>query len=959
MAYPTGSTLHGFRVVRVRPNDELKGTLYELEHEKTGAQLVWLDNGENNKLFCVTFKTLPEDSTGVFHILEHTVLCGSDKYPVKEPFVELLKSSMNTFLNAMTFPDKTMYPVSSRNAQDYLNLTQVYLDAVFAPSLLHNPNIFRQEGWHMEKDESGLSYKGVVLNEMKGALSDPDDVIEEAMGALLFPDNCYGFNSGGEPGVIQNLTYEKYVDTYHRFYHPSNARFYLDGTVPFEETLALIDGYLAAYERHPEKHDIPLQKPVCAQKTIPYAAGENDPVEHRTQYACGGLLGTWKDRELISAFSAITDYLTGSNEAPLTRAVLSSGLGEEVSINLSNNVAQPWWYLQVRGTDEDKIEKLQGVIQDTLRKIAQDGVDRAQFHAILNSHAFHMKEYREPAGLIRAISCTSSWLYGGDPIDYLLSDDVIRTLDAWVDSGEIDRILSRVFLESEKCTLTAVPSRTLSGELRTKEQSRLTALWDSLDEKGKQQIEKEQAELLAWQKSEDTPEALATIPMLKVASIDPSPMTVPTRVEKEGSVTVLYHDIPCHGIIHLSMYFPLTDFSLEDLTRIACLPLLYGDLPTPTMSVQEIQREEYAKLGTFSASVYSLCQLGDTRECTPVFVVRFSVLREHLTSAQELVMHILTQTQFDADDLIRERVVQSAENARMSLTSSGMQIATRVAASHFSASGVIDDAVNGQAHIAFLLRWKENFAEETEKIRAIAGRFIHESLCKASLTLSVTSDPGESIDLSPILSSLPEGTAKKAKAAYTTFLPEKSAIAIPAQIGYAVIGSKTPLAYIGTLRVLGKIVSLEYLWNVIRVQGGAYGSGISLTPDGGLVCYSYRDPTPARSLQAFLGIRDFLHTFLEGAENVDKYILSTVSDSEPLLSPGSSGTLADLRYLRGITEEMLTRERKEMLSATVASVRDLAEDVHRVISDACVCVTAHPDALSACGDLTLLLQENA
>ncbi len=956
MELKTGTVLHGFRVTRVREVEELRGTLVELVHEKTGAPLVWMDNGEENKLFSVTFKTIPEDSTGVFHILEHTVLNGSDAYPVKEPFVELLKSSMSTFLNAMTFPDKTMYPVSSKNKQDYLNLASVYLDAVFAPRLLHNPNIFRQEGWHMEKDEQGLSYKGVVLNEMKGAMSDVDDVAEEGMSALLFPDTCYGFNSGGEPGVIQNLTYEKYVETYHRFYHPSNARFFLDGSVPLEETLSLIDSYLGRYERSDASFPIAVQAPVAGSKTLPYAIGATDPTENRTHYLLGGLLGTWKDRARILAFQVLAEYLAGNNESPLKQAVLQAGLAQDVEISNQDSVFQPWFSVHVRGTDEEKIPALHDLILKTVQKVIDEGVDKTHCRAILNRIAFHLKELGEPQGLIRAITCFASWLYGGDPLQYLVCDDVLAEVRQMLESGAFEALLRDLFIDGTLNALTLVPSSTCDAEMREKEQARLQTVWNAMNEDQRTQIENEQAELLSWQQTEDSPESLSTIPILPISEIDPKPTLTETIIEEHSGVRVLYHPVSCHGIVHVNLYFDLPEFSLDDLTGVSILTTLITMLPTSKHSVQELQRAMYEHTGVLSFSNDSYAPISETKTCRPMLKVSFSALPEHVQAAQKLVMELLLDTCYDSEDRIRELVEQAREAMRNSVISSGHVLGRLVTLAHFSALNAVDEAMRGETMYEFLEACCKDIPGTTEKLQRLVSRLRSVNLTRSHLTVSITSDENN-VDLSPIFSELPAGGDNPVNAPYVTKLPEKAGKRIPAQISFAVAGTHLNIPYCGSMQVISKIVSLEYLWNMVRVQGGAYGSGLQITRSGNVSCYSFRDPSPARSLKLYQEIGNFLRSFAQPGLDCTKYILSAVSDTEPLLPASAKGKNADARYFSNVTYEDIEKNRGELLKTDQATILSFVDVLEKALADAAICVTGHADALALCEGLTMLENE--
>lgn len=955
MELKNGQNIHGFVVKRVRRSDELKGTMYELEHTRTGAQLAWLDNNEKNKLFCISFKTTPEDSTGVFHIIEHTVLCGSDKYPVKEPFLELMKSSLNTFLNAMTFDDKTIYPISSRNEQDYLNLTSVYLDAVFAPSLLNNPSIFYQEGWHMESDESGLSYKGVVLNEMKGAMSGVDRVAMQGIQELVFPDNCYGLNSGGEPGKIQDLTYEKYVATYRKYYHPSNSKIYLDGAVPLDKTLSLIDSYLSKFDKQEMIFDIPYQAPKARKQTLTYEIGKDDDEKGKSQYVIGALGCTWQDKTKVMVLGALSDYLAESNESPLKKAVLESGLAQDLNLIAYDNIAQPWIIIQAKGTDADKVPQLRKVIRDALEKEVENGIDKAQMKAILSHRAYNMKELREPQGLERAINATSSWLYGGDLMQYLENDKDIEKVNRMLEDGEFEKILKEVFLQDSVCELTLVPSKTCGDETRAKEAARLKKEWDEAGAEGQKLIKQKQDTLFAWQKSEDTKEQLATIPLLSISDIDPNPMKYPTNEKVVDGVTVLEHPIASHGIIHSAMYFDLSDYSIEDLTRLSAITDLFTQLPTSKLSVQDIQRELNTHTGTYSISIDSYAKSGETEICRPMLAVRFSALKEHQKQAQELFIHILTDTQFDNDTLMKLIADQNADNAKNSLVSRGHLIARYCTLAHYSAQGAANEATSGKTMIDFLQSWSKDFEKQNPAIKALGERLKKETITKAALTYSITADQEilNGFDSKEIVDAFPAGKQVKSAASYKTKLPRRMGITIPAQISYAVKGSRIE-NYDGSLRVAMTILSLEYLWNVVRVQGGAYGAGIMTGMSGNTFCYSYRDPSPAKSLEVYSNAGKFLSDFCKGIEDCDKYIISTIADTEPLQSPAADGKMADQNYFCQVPESVYVAERKAILSADVKTVSAWADKITKAYEDACICVTGHSDALAKCGDLTTI-----
>ena len=448
--------LHGFTVTNIREIREIGGRLVEMEHDVTGARLLWADNGDENKLFSVGFRTLPEDNTGVFHILEHSVLCGSEKFPVKEPFVELLKTSMNTFLNAMTYPDKTLYPVSSRIDQDYLNLMEVYLDAVFKPAILNNPYIFYQEGWHIDTNGDEPVYKGVVFNEMKGAMSDVDQVADRTMTKLLFPDTCYGYNSGGDPDAIPDLTYESYIERYKTFYHPSNSYFYLDGDIPLDKTLCMIESYLEDFSRLDSVPEITVQTPSVTESKVKYtASGEDD----KPMVCYGRIIGSFDDRDKMFALSIALEQLTDTNESPLKRAVLSSGLAEDMEIYVNDGILQPYLMILFRGVNvsadssiEATADRLLDITEETLGKCLSEGFSKRSLEASVNQMDFRFRQYPEPQALYRANAAYAAWLYGGDPALHLMTDEAIAGLREMIADGGIEKIAADLMCDPKAYT---------------------------------------------------------------------------------------------------------------------------------------------------------------------------------------------------------------------------------------------------------------------------------------------------------------------------------------------------------------------------------------------------------------------------------------------------------------------------------------------------------------------------
>ena len=946
MSLTAGMKLHGFTVDRVRQVAELSANLVEMSHDKTGAQLVWVDNGEANKLFCIAFKTLPEDSTGVFHILEHSVLCGSDKYPVKEPFVELLKSSMNTFLNAMTFPDKTIYPVSSRNDQDFMNLTEVYLDAVFAPAIRHNKNIFYQEGWHVDMDgpDSTPTYKGVVFNEMKGAMSSVDEVIMEGMLAAAYPDTCYGYNSGGDPRVIPQLTYEQYMSMYNRYYHPSNSRIWLDGAVPLDRVLPLIDSYLSRFEKSDEKHVIAHQVPTACEKTQYYEVSAEDGTENKAMLTLGKIIGSWQDMTRAYATDILADVLTGSNEAPLKRAVMSAGLCQDMKMEADNSIAQPGMWLTVKNIDPANAPAIRALIKKTCEELCEKGIDKTDLMASINRYEFRLREPNEPAGLMRNIVALSTWLHDGDPLTCLVYDEAFAELRQMAENGGFEKLLYDLLVkEDDLVVLHTLPSTTLGEELRAEEAAKLAEASAKWSEEDKAAILRMNEELRAWQQTPDSPEQLATLPVLDLSEVSPDPVLVPTEESVIDGVTVLTHPIATNGIVHLNYYFKLTDCTLEELTSLVGLGVLLGKLPTKRHSAAELQQTVKLHLGRLTFALENKALLDRSDVTTPVLRVNCSVMADKVALAKDLIHEILTETDFTQVERIREIVFQQVEMARQMCIMGGHVLALNAAASHYSASGAVEEALRGYSAIKCNIDMAADFDARVAGLVALAESKLAAAVCKARLVLSITAS--DAVDAAAILADYPAGTPVAPVAAYETNVPMKRGVKIPAQIGYASLAGKVE-NWDGSALVAANIISLGYLWNVIRVQGGAYGCGLRIGRSAA-VAYSYRDPTPARSLTMYRGAADFLKEFVSSGERIDKFVISTIAETEPLMSPRDEGARADGNWFAGKTEADQRRERGEILATDAQKLLGWCDTLANM-ADGAVAVVAHDEALKAC-----------
>ena len=948
--------LYGFRITEIRESEELGGRGVRMEHTATGARLFWLDNGAENKVFSIAFRTIPEDDTGVFHILEHSVLCGSERFPVREPFVELLKSSMSTFLNAITFQDMTMYPVSSRNPKDLLNLTEVYLDAVFAPVCEKEEKVFRQEGWHLEEDGEGRPvFKGVVYNEMKGAMSDTDTLIDHRIMKQLFPDTGYGCNSGGDPEIIPELTWEKFREQYRKHYHPSNAWIYLDGDVPLEELLALTDSYLSRYERREDFDEFRRQEPVSSEETIRYELGQEETPENKGYLTASRIVGTWEDRAENQARSIICDVLTGNNESPLKRAALERNLAQDLSLSVDDTGYQSWITMHAERITDGKEQEILNLLRETGETVLREGIDRKAAEASLNRLIFNLREEDEPQGIGRCIRSMNTWLYGGHPLDALESGRLILRLREMLEDGSMDRLAADMLLNREgTAVLHTLPSHTLGEEKRAAEEERARRMAEARTEEEKAHNDRMLEILDAWQQAPDSEEALQTLPSLSLSDADVAPKWTETEETETAGVRLMTRRMNCNGIVYIRIYFRLTDCSLEELTRADFLASLLGKLSTAKRDARSLQEEIKRCTGGFGVLVQDQIRTGERDSCTPLLIGSLSALQENARQAEELLAEVLTSTRLDETDKILELVQQADMNVRQRVVRAGQSVGIRQALSSYSADGAVRNALEGAPAARYIHAFAAHPEEELPRLRELAERLLGKALGRKRMTVSYTGD--EVPDCSGLIARFPEGTEAPERTAYPLPPAVPTGFRIPAQIGFAVQGyrlSEMGLRFTGSMWLAANILSLEILWNRVRVQGGAYGSGMSVDRHGNLLTYSFRDPTPGRSLEVNRELAESIRTFADSGEKPDRYIISSLNELNPLLSPRERSSLADYFTLTGYTREDAERIRREVLQTTPDDLKACAEWLEKFAANGTVCVVAHQEALARCPGLEI------
>lgn len=938
--------IKGFKVTGKTESAELGGTLWQLEHVKTGGSLVWIENGEENKLFSIAFKTIPSDDTGVFHILEHSVLNGSKKFTTKEPFVHLLKSSLNTFLNAMTFSDKTLYPVASRNEKDFMNLAEVYLDAVFAPAIYNNPYIFMQEGWHYELPEKdGVPYpNGVVFNEMKGALSSPDTLLMNKMMSILYPDTSEKYESGGDPAAILDLTYEKFIETHKEFYHPSNSFVYLDGDVPLEKVLELVDSYFARYEKRENLKQLQMQE------RIPFASGmgvyEGDE-EDGAMMMITKLIGDYKDRKRLSAFLILCDYLAATNESPLKKAILDKQLAQDVNMFATEDLIQPMLAIQLRQINPENKSAIYDTINECVKTLVNTGLDKEAIGALIDQMEFAAKDVDEPAALMRNIMGLITWLHGGNPLDCMACEETLNSLREELKGDYFEEILKEINFDCDNAgEYILVPSKTKGEEDLQAEIARMEKVSRSWNDDFREQLMAENEKFAAWQCSEDSEEDIATIPCLSLDELPEEPEFMSTKETKLGDTTVLVHDCKHNGIAHYNVYFSLAECTIEQIQKISHLTNLLGGVPTKRHTVSELEVLQRKNAGFIDYNVVVYRERGNRDLCKPYLVVTFSALNKKESEAAYFVTELLKETDYESEmfEALLEIVsYQCKESMFESILGGGNRFASMRALAKQNASDYVNDQANGVGLYTYLCDFIDNLDDRipgfAEEIKAILGKVLDAS----NMVISVTGS--ENLDGVKALVDAFSGYGDKAsRKSMKVELPEnkeKEFIVIPSPVSYAAHCGNITCGngqYEGSMETMGGILRFDYLWNEIRVRGGAYGTSGSVRNDGTAIFSTYRDPSPMNSLEVFKSTPEFLRSFAKDNASLDNFVIGAMSTKFPLLHKRAEAANADRNYFGGISLEDEKRWYKEMLESSVEDIEKFASWYEGALDNFATCV---------------------
>lgn len=945
-----GTTLHGFTIESKESIPEFDGIAYKMKHAKSGARLLFLKTEDKNKAFAISFKTPPADNTGVFHILEHSVLCGSKKFPVKEPFVNLLKSSMQTFLNAMTFPDKTVYPVASTNEQDLLNLMDVYMDAVLNPQIYQKRAIFEQEGWHYEVDEetNELLYNGVVYNEMKGALSDPDSVLYNALAESLFPDTAYAFESGGDPVSIPELTYEDFLDNHRRHYRLDNSYILLYGDMQVERQLSFLDENYLSIKQEPADppNSLILQSPV---KTL----GVVKEMITAPENACigvGYVVGDIYDRERILAIDILIDTLMGSNEAPLKRALLDGHFADDIQGYFIDGQLQPVIILQAKGCKDDCADAFLAAIEKAVEDLSTKGIPRKRLEASLSRAEFAIRErdFGIADGVLLAIQSVTGWLYDDSMATaYLHYEEAFVHLRENIDKGYFENLLRSIFLNSEHMAQASV--RPLEAVDPSQEAQKLATLKESLTPKELTAIKKEEEILRHIQQQEDTPEALATLPMLRLEDIGDMQEDPPYELLEDTALPCLYHHIPTRNIAYVYHYFDLDCIRFEELPYVGLLMRLLGKLDTQEHTAEELDSLIQSNLGSMRFFVESYGDEKDPAILDAKFVVAASSLSENICHLADIPSEIWSATRFDNTAKIKDSLQQSRLAMEQEFASSGHTAALSRAASYYAPSALIREQLAGIDFYRFLKDLLNNFDERSEKLtetlQEVATRLFVKEETVSSFTGSKQDcahywEHGKNLKLSSCTNHKPF--------VIPTPVKRNEAFIVSSDVCYAAKGYDRrylDLPYSGIWQVASRILSYDYLWSEVRVKGGAYGAGFKAERSGGMQFYSYRDPHLDSTLECFDQTGTWLADFNPQEETMCGYIISTVAGFDSPKKPREIARRQDAEYFSKLDPKWRIKARNDVLATSSEQLRELAPVFKAIADEQAMCVFGSKEIL--------------
>lgn len=941
--------------------EDVQSDGFILRHKKSGARIAVLSNNDDNKVFYIGFRTPPEDETGVPHIIEHTTLCGSKKFPVKDPFIELAKGSLNTFLNAMTYPDKTVYPVASCNDQDFKNLMDVYLDAVFNPNITKYEEIFKQEGWHYEltgKDDE-LKINGVVYNEMKGAYSSPDEVLSSQIYRSLFPDNTYSKDSGGNPEYIPKLTYEAYLDFYHKYYHPSNSYIYLYGDMDVVERLEWLDKeYLSLYDYKKVNSEINKQPAFDEIKNVEaqYSITMDDTQENKTYLSYNRVVGDTLDEMLYQAFDVLDYALVSSPGAPVKQALIDAGIGDDVYGSYDAGILQPVFSFVAKNANASQADEFESIIESTLKEVVKTGINKEALLAGINSSEFKFREAdfgQFPKGLLFGLNCLDSWLFDDmKPFIHLECLGTFAKLRKAVDTDYFEKLIQEYLLDNTHgSSVTVKPKRGLGNEREEALAKELSDYKASLSDEEIKKLIEDTEHLKKYQEEPSSDEDLRKLPMLTRADMKKNAMPFSNIEDELLDVKVVRHDIESNGIDYISFLFDAGDFAQSELGYLGFFTNALGLVSTEKYSYTDLANATNIYTGGISTGTASHPDIKDRNNFVFKFEVKLKVLEKNLDKALELMEQMLLSSDFTDTKRLGELVAQIKARLQANLSSSGHLVAAMRSMSSFSRYALYQDELKGIAFYRSICRIEKELSKSpksvSDKLAAIAKKLF----ARNRMLISFTGNNEAYGNAKPSLEKVMTGFNKMSAVgnqAEVHFNTAKEAFIDASQIQYV---AKTGdficegYEYTGALRLLRIILSYDYLWINVRVKGGAYGCMNTFLRSGESYFVSYRDPNLSDTLDVYDRIPEYIKSFSPDERDMTKYIIGTFSALDTPMNPEAKGSRSLSAYLEGITYEQIQKERNEILNAQPEDIRRLADLVEAVLKKDSICVIGNENMI--------------
>lgn len=941
--------------------EDVQSDGFILRHKKSGARIAILSNNDDNKVFYIGFRTPPEDETGVPHIIEHTTLCGSKKFPVKDPFIELAKGSLNTFLNAMTYPDKTVYPVASCNDQDFKNLMDVYLDAVFNPNITKYEEIFKQEGWHYEltgKDDE-LKINGVVYNEMKGAYSSPDEVLSSQIYRSLFPDNTYSKDSGGNPEYIPKLTYEAYLDFYHKYYHPSNSYIYLYGDMDVVERLEWLDKeYLSLYDYKKVNSEINKQPAFDEIKNVEaqYSITMDDSQENKTYLSYNRVVGDSLDEMLYQAFDVLDYALVSSPGAPVKQALIDAGIGDDVYGSYDAGILQPVFSFVAKNANASQADEFESIIENTLKEVVKTGINKEALLAGINSSEFKFREAdfgQFPKGLLFGLNCLDSWLFDDmKPFIHLECLGTFAKLRKAVDTDYFEKLIQEYLLDNTHgSSVTVKPKRGLGNEREEALAKELSDYKASLSDEEIKKLIEDTEHLKKYQEEPSSDEDLRKLPMLTRADMKKNAMPFSNIEDELLDVKVVRHDIESNGIDYISFLFDAGDFAQSELGYLGFFTNALGLVSTEKYSYTDLANATNIYTGGISTGTASHPDIKDRNNFVFKFEVKLKVLEKNLDKALELMEQMLLSSDFTDTKRLGELVAQIKARLQANLSSSGHLVAAMRSMSSFSRYALYQDELKGIAFYRSICRIEKELSESpksvSDKLAAIAKKLFARNRMLISFTGNNEAYGNAKPSLEKVIAEFNKMSAV-GNQAEVHFNTAKEAFIDASQIQYV---AKTGdficegYEYTGALRLLRIILSYDYLWINVRVKGGAYGCMNTFLRSGESYFVSYRDPNLSDTLDVYDRIPEYIKSFSPDERDMTKYIIGTFSALDTPMNPEAKGSRSLSAYLEGITYEQIQKERNEILNAQPEDIRRLADLVEAVLKKDSICVIGNENMI--------------